>query len=125
MQLLLRKCLFVLGLALLASGAWAEGERGWFGFTPTIEGEGMFWNPTLVSVTIEAVAPGSPSAAQGLAKGDLILEVDGKPIVGRKAKEIQAVVQSKAPGDKLVLRLKRPNGDIYVATLIAATRPAS
>lgn len=110
-------------LSFAACVAIADTERGWFGFASSVKAEGAFWNPTLVSITIEDVTPGSPAAAQGFAKGDQVLELEGQPIAGRKGTEVQAVMKSKAPGDKLVARLKRANGEVYLATLIAMKKP--
>ncbi|MBI3526139.1 MAG: PDZ domain-containing protein [Betaproteobacteria bacterium] len=120
----MKQILLALLLFAAMSLANAGSERGWFGVGFNIEGEGVFWDPTLQSITIETVIPGSPSAAAGLAKGDEVLEIEGRPIAGRKGKEVRAVLQSKAPGDKLIVKLKRPNGDLYIATLVAARRPA-
>ncbi|MES2583284.1 MAG: serine protease, partial [Pseudomonadota bacterium] len=56
--------IFVALVALLltvSSAVWA-GERGYFGFGITVDGEGLMWNPTLRSVKIESVAPKSPAA---------------------------------------------------------------
>ena len=110
-------------IALACAAAFAAGERGWFGFATSIKGEGHFWNPTLVSITIEGVTPGSPAALQNVVKGDQVLEVEGKVVSGTKGSEIKAILESKAPGDKLVVRLKHSNGEESLATLVAQRRP--
>jgi S1-C subfamily serine protease len=117
------KLLLTMVLIVSTSLSLADGERGWFGFALSVKGSGMFWNPTLESITIEEVAAGSPTAAAGVVKGDQVIEVEGKPIAGRKAKDVQAQVQSKSPGDKLDVKFKRANGDEYLASLIAAKKP--
>ena len=118
-----RIILIIILLLIAIAPAMADSEGGWFGFRTSIKGGGLFWNPTLVSITIEDVAPSSPAAAQGLTKGDQILDVEGQPIAGQKGKDVQALVQSKKPGEKLAVRLRRTSGEIYDATLVAATKP--
>jgi len=119
-----RILLLAAAVALSSSLAIAATERGWFGFGLRIEAEGMFWNPTLVSLFIGDVASGSPAAIAGLTKGDQVVELEGQPIAGSKGKELQAKLESKAPGDKLLVVLKHANGEQYTATLIAAQKPA-
>lgn len=121
----LRFSRYLLALAIGLSGAlcWAVAERGWFGFGLNVESEGMFWNPTLVSLFVSDVAPGSPALAAGLVAGDQILEVEGTPVAGRKGKEFRAVLEGKGPGDTLRLLLKHANGTRTAATLVAARKP--
>lgn len=49
------------------------------------------------------IAPGSPAAAAGLAKGDIITELDGTPLKGATA-GIMATIRAKKAGDTLVVR---------------------
>jgi C-terminal processing protease CtpA/Prc len=108
-------------IALLPYAARA-GEKGWFGFGVTIKGEGFFLNPILVAVTIDTVEAHSPAAEKGIAVGDEILQLESTLVSGHRALELRSLMQ-KSVGDPLHLRLKRPNGDSYSATLIAAKKP--
>ena len=107
-------------LLSLTSAVWA-GERGYFGFNPEIDAEGMFWNPTLRSVTIAKVSPKSPADAAGMKQGDAVLEVGGKTIAGAKGKEIQALME-KDIGESIRVKLKHANGEVVEITMVAAAK---
>ncbi len=68
----------------------------WLGLTMQQDGE---------TVTVDAVAEGSPAAEAGLKKGDIILQVEGK--TPGSVGEIAAGVRSRKPGEKLKLTIKR------------------
>ncbi len=105
----------------MSISAQAEGKPGSFGFAIEVDGEGFFLNPTLKSVTIKSVVSGRPAAEAGIKPGDQILEVDGKPIAGAKARDLEPHLKKNA-GDRLNLRLRRQSGEIYSATLVAASK---
>ena len=105
---------------LVASAAWA-GERGYFGFGMKVDSEGMFWNPTLRSITIKDVAPQSPAALAGVLAGDAVLEVAGKPVAGAKGKELQAYIE-KDIGESVQVKVRHPNGNTAVLTMVATAR---
>ena len=107
-------------LLSLTSAVWA-GERGYFGFTPEIDAEGVFWNPTLRAVTIAKVSPKSPADAAGIKQGDAVLEVANKAIVGAKGKEIQALME-KDIGESVHMKLKHANGEVVEVTMVAAAK---
>ena len=111
----------LLALMLSLSPAVWAGEKGYFGFALNISSEGMFWNPTLLSVKIATVSPKSPAAEAGIVTGDEILEVAGKPVPGAKGNELKAHVQ-KDIGQSLELKLRRANGDVANVTLVAAAK---
>ena len=69
------------------------------------------------------MTPGSLAAAQHVTKGDEVLEIQGQNIAGRKGADVKAILESKSPGDTLVVRFKCPSGETYVAMLVAAKRP--
>lgn len=75
--------LVALFIASQASIAGAS-EKGWFGVGFRTELSGFFWNPTLESVSLAVVAPGSPAATQRLAVGDPVLEIEGVPVSGQR-----------------------------------------
>lgn len=107
-------------LSLSSAVAWA-GERGYFGFSPEIDAEEMFWNPTLRGAVIVKVSPKSPAESAGMKQGDVVLEVAGKPIVGAKGKEIQALME-KEIGESLRMKLKHANGDVFEITMVAVAK---
>ena len=104
----------------LSPTVWA-GERGYFGFALSIDGNGMFWNPTLRSVKIDKVSPASPAALAGMVFGDEIIEVAGKPVFGAKGNDLKAHVE-KDIGQSLQLKLRRANGEEIAVTLVAAAK---
>lgn len=113
-------------LALLwATGAAAADppEKGWFGFRVDVSTSGFVLNPTVVAVKVKSVAPNSPAEAQHLAIGDEIVEAEGHPVPGNKARPLRPLLQ-KAPGESIHLRLKRENGETYSVTLTALKRPS-
>jgi C-terminal processing protease CtpA/Prc len=113
---------FFVSLSLAIASTVLGSERGWFGMSVKAEGAGFFLNPTLTTATIEKVEPGSPAARQALAVGDQIVEVEGHAVAGSKAKELEPLMQ-KAVGETLHLRLRRQNGQVYPAALIAVPKP--
>jgi C-terminal processing protease CtpA/Prc len=107
--------------ALVAASAARAEEKGGFGFELAIAGEGYF-NPTVRAVKVASIVPQSPAAAQSIAAGDEIIQVENTEVAGRKASELKPLIQ-KQPGESLHLKLKRRNGEIYSVTLVAARKP--
>ena len=73
------------------------------------------------SARIFSVLRGGPSDKAGLAKGDLILAADKKPIKDYKA--LLAMIREHAAGDKVKLKIKRGEKDMSV-DLTFGDRPA-
>ncbi len=96
-------------------------KPGSFGFSIDVDGEGFFLNPTLKSVTIKSVVPGRPAFDAGIKAGDQVLQVEGKPVAGAKARDLEPHMK-KNVGEKLNLRLRRPSGEVYSVTLVAAPK---
>lgn len=113
----------IIGCVVFNGALLAATEKGWFGMVVNVTAESMFsFNPTLKTVTISKVEPGSPAATGGLAVNDQVIEVEGITIAGRKAKDVETVMQKK-PGETLHLRLKHASGQLYSATLVAVAKP--
>ena len=110
-------------LALALTGAASHaGEPGTIGLSVAVEGEGAFWNPTLKAVLVKRVAPGSPAAQAGIAQGDAIVEVEGRPVAGAKASELRPYMEREV-GQRLRLVVKKPGGQLEPVELTAAARP--
>jgi C-terminal processing protease CtpA/Prc len=79
---------------------------------------------TLIAVLASALLATSvlPAAASGLRVGDEILEIDGLPVAGGKAKELKGAL-AKSVGQSLRLRLKHSDGETYTAVMTAAAKP--
>lgn len=101
--------------------AQPEPKPGGFGLSISVDGEG-FLNPTLTSVTVRSVSPGRPASAAGIQPGDQIVEVEGKPVAGTKARELEHLMK-KNIGETLKLRIRRPNGEVYAVSMVAAVKP--
>jgi C-terminal processing protease CtpA/Prc len=111
---------FILVMFLFAAVAGAE-ETSWFGFRFAVKGSGLI-NPTIKSVVIQSVSPGSPADAQHIAVGDEVIEIAGTPVQGHKANELKPLIQKRV-GENLHLRLKRIGGESYSASMVAVRRP--
>ena len=68
------------------------------------------------------VRPGTPAARAGLKSGDVITKVDGTSI--GSADELRQLVDSKHPGDKVEVTVKR-NGTTKTVTVTLGTRPSA
>ena len=68
------------------------------------------------------MAPGSPAAAQHLAVGDVLVEIEGLPVAQADGDALKGRMH-KAVGETLHLRLKRASGELYPADLVAAAKP--
>jgi len=104
--------------ASLPAGAEAPAAKG-LGFQ--IETEGFFANPLLKRVLVQQVGADLPPAAQVIAVGDEVIEVEGRAIVGARARAMKSLMDVPA-GTPLRLRLKRPGGEIYSTTLVTRER---
>lgn len=116
-----RRALAQGALALLAASPaalQAEPARGVFGVTVAITGNGVF-NPTIESARVAEVQPGLPAHRAGIAKGDQVLELDGRRIPGAAARELAPLAQGKRVGESLAVRLQRPDGSAYAVILVA------
>ncbi len=98
-----------------------EPRPGGFGFAIEVDGEGFFLNPTLKTVTIKSVVPGRPAAIAGINAGDQVVEIEGRQILGAKARDLEPLMK-KNVGETLTLRLRKPSGAIYSVSLVAAPR---
>lgn len=108
-------------LLLLTSTLALAASPGVFGMSLTVKAGGWFLNPTIESLTVDAVTPGSPAAQAHLAAGDEVIELDGHPVAGAKANDLKPLLH-KTVGERLSLRLKRKSGEVYLAILVAVQK---
>jgi len=113
----LRTTLLAAPLLLLAAAAHA-GERGYLGISFSIDGEGFFLNPTLKSVKLDKVKPGSPAAKAGLEPGDLVVEIEGHQVAGSKASELKPYMEREV-GQVVHLAVQKPGGEVKAVTMTA------
>jgi serine protease DegS len=74
------------------------------------------------TVVISSVAPGSPAASAGLKPGDVITEVESRPVVA--AIDVTEAVAALQGGDTIELQLVR-GSSTYTARVKLTARPAS
>jgi C-terminal processing protease CtpA/Prc len=117
-ELIGRRAFVVLAVAaVLNDFATAQEPKGTFGFVAKVDADGLF-NPTLKSVLIQSVQRDLPAALAGITAGDMVVEVDGTQVAGAKAQAL-ADRMKKRPGESVMLRLARPDGQTYVVRLVA------
>ena len=86
--------------------------RSWIGVTAQAlqEMENYFGTDRNRGVLIASLDPGSPAAEAGLAAGDVILEIDGRPVSARFVEELPAfynAIASRPPGTAISLKVQR------------------
>ncbi len=97
--------------------------RGWMGFQPDdltpaersalgIEGD--------IGILLDEVLADSPAAAAGLIRGDVILAINGDPIVSQR--QARLMVAGTRPGDPVDIVGLREDGQ-FQATIIVGERP--
>ena len=90
---------------LLATG---KVSRGWLGIDGDDHEDGA---------VVRAVKPGSPAEAAALQAEDVIVAIDGTAVPSMAAVVVR--LRSHRPGDRLVLRVQRPEGRVDVPVVLA------
>ncbi|HWW94743.1 MAG TPA: S1C family serine protease [Vicinamibacteria bacterium] len=91
-------------------GVRTDPPRAWVGFYPQGFDGG---------VAINGIVPGGPGDKAGLARGDLILSVDGAPV--STLRELYRAIWRKGPGESLGLQILR-DSSIRVIEVVAGDR---
>lgn len=71
-------------------------------------------------VGVKGCLPQSPAEITGLANGDVILEIDGKPVADLKA--LSRVLLTKQPGDEIEIKILRDSEVISKRVMLGARR---
>lgn len=108
---------FVLALlfSLVPSTALAKPRLG-FGVAVATDG---FFSTTLSEVKVASVQPGSPSEKAGLKSGDLIVELNGKPIKGASGPALKKTLANVKSGDHVVMKVQRAGNGMLVIDIVA------
>ena len=69
-------------------------------------------------VRVDGVVEGSPAVAAGLAKGDVIVGLGGKPVADLN--EFTAILRGYAPGDRITVRIRRGDAELEREATLAA-----
>jgi putative serine protease PepD len=67
---------------------------------------------------VTAINPASPAEAAGLAEGDLVVALDGEPVLGRS--ELAAKVRLAAPGDEITVTVEREGTELELVVTLGA-----
>lgn len=97
-------------------------RRGWVGLAgidlpPTLRDH--FGAPEDAGVMISDVEPGSPAEAAGLRVGDVVYEIDGRPV--RSLNAFHMYITTGGVGNTLVMLAARNGAEIEVETLVDDT----
>jgi len=97
--------------------------RGWMGFRPddlTTAERSAFGIEGDIGILLDEVFAEGPSAAAGLQRGDVILAINGDPIISQR--QARLLVAGTRPGDAVdVVGLR--DGEQFNATIIVTERP--
>ena len=102
---------FTLALAFTCPSYAARPKLG---FAVSVEGEGFFLNPVVAKILVTEVKKDSLAEAAGMKAGDKIIKIEGQSVVGRRAKELQPMMDFK-PGETRTLRLQHADGTEFDA----------
>ena len=103
-------------VALLAPlPAFAKARLG-FGVAVATDG---FFSTTLAEVKVASVQPGSPSEKAGLKVGDVVIELDGRPIKGASGPALKKALGAVKPGQHVVLKVQREGRGVLVIDIVA------
>jgi len=108
-------------LALASTVASAAGS-GYLGIGLAVSGEGFFLNPTIKAVKVQKVNAGSPAARAGITEGDEIVEVEGKKVVGAKARDLQPYMEREV-GETVRLTVKKSSGETKQLSVKTEAKP--
>jgi putative serine protease PepD len=70
---------------------------------------------------VQSVSPGGPAERAGLLQGDVITEIDGRPVDA--SSDVAKIVNTKKPGDSVRIRVDRSGQEISLGVKLG-TRPA-
>ena len=101
--------------SLVPSPAWAKPRLG---FAVAVATDGFF-STTLAEVKVDSVKTGSPSEKAGLKRGDLIVELNGKPIKGASGPALKKTLAGVEHGEHVVLKVQRAGKGIQVIDIVA------
>jgi S1-C subfamily serine protease len=79
------------------------------GFAVDIEGEGFFLNPIVTKIRVSEVIKGSLAETAGMRTGDLIIQIEGRDVAGKRALELRSFMKFNT-GETRTLRLKHADG---------------
>lgn len=97
---------FVL-LFVLADTVRAAEQK--LGFATDLEAEGFFLNPIVRKIRVSDVTKGSIAEAAGIRVGDLIIQIEGQTMAGKRALDLRPFMKLD-PGATRSMRVKHTDG---------------
>ena len=88
------------------------------GFGVAVATDGYF-STTLAEVKVGSVQAGSPADKAGLRVGDLIVELNGKPVKGASGLAVKKALASVENGDHVVLKVQRAETGNLIIDIVA------
>jgi len=113
--------IFIGLLMIIASGCAMAGEKGYLGISLSVDGDGFFLNPTLKTVKIDKVIANGPAAKAGIEAGDLLLEVEGKKVVGSKSRDMLPYMNREV-GQTVHLAVQKSSGEVRQFEVVAGPK---
>lgn len=117
MKSLLRVLLAIALVLSMASPAAIAKPRLGFGVAVSTNG---YFSTTLAEVVVESVHPHSPSEQAGLKVGDVIVELNGKPIKGASGLDVRNMLTSVKHGDHVLLKVLRGGEHHLLIDIVAS-----
>ena len=105
----------VIAAAVVASNASYAVEVK-VGIVIAVEGEGFFLNPVVRKIWVKEVVKSSLAEAAGMVAGDEIIQIEGQPVVGKRALDLKPYMKFGA-GETRTLRLRHENGNPFDAKI--------
>jgi len=100
---------------LIPATAFAKASLG-FSISASTDG---YFSSTLVEVKVASVKAGSPSEKAGLMVGDLILDINGKPVKGANGLAMKKILGGVKSGEHLLLKVQRGREGVLVIDIVA------
>ena len=94
-------------LLVFAQPSHAAGQK--LGFVTEVYGEGFFLNPLVTKILVTEVTKNSLAEAAGVRSGDLIIQIEGQNVAGKRAWELQRFMKL-TPGETRTFRVKHADG---------------
>lgn len=107
--------------SLAVSSPAIAAKKTYLGFALETETEG-FRDARIQRARVSRVQSGSPAQLGGLLVDDVIIEANGKLIVGAPAKDMMAILSSLKVGDHLRLKVDRADGTTAEIDIVAGER---
>lgn len=102
-------------LSVASPAAFAKPRLG-FGVAVATNG---YFSTTLAEVVVESVHPHSPSEQAGLKVGDVIVELNAKPIKGASGLDVRNVLAAVKHGDHVRLKVLRDGKRLLLIDIVA------